>query len=556
MELLRERKVLEMYNSAKKDKFITKIFARLLPVQIILVAIQSVNGIVDGIIGGRLLGSESMAAVGLFSPLMTFLYAIACVIIVGSQVVGANYAGKGEEDNTNNIFSITVCLIGIIGVFAAIIMTTLRGPIATLLRGNKELENYMLGVAFSYVFDVLCAVFADYLQLRGDVKKTYIGFALLIITNVVFNILFIKIFKLGIMGLGLATTLSTVITALIMGLGFFDKKSKIHFTIYGLPWKEFFKILKYGSSAATFNIVLAIKSMVVNYVVLYIAGDIALGAMAVENSILGVVGSISMGIGTTTLTVGSVFYGEEDIEATKSVFRTSMKIGLILSLVVTAIIVGASTPLSYLFYGNEEAARVILREILLMSTFFIPLNVMICIFTKMYHIQGKMILTNVLSFLENGLVILVTLGMGFAFGMRGIWLALPISDLLLCVAILAFVWISKKTVTMKEEDLLLIKKAGGRRVFLNITEDTNLSEIYNDIKKCTGENDIFCSTLIELINREKGKVDLINVSVFEHEGTNACLRVWDRAYQFDLEKCALPYEVQNLIGITEVRFKL
>ena len=76
--------------TGKKDSFITKIYARLLPVQIILVAIQSINGIVDGIMGSRLLGSDAMAAVGLFAPLLTLLYAFGCIIIVGSQIVGSH----------------------------------------------------------------------------------------------------------------------------------------------------------------------------------------------------------------------------------------------------------------------------------------------------------------------------------------------------------------------------------------------------------------------------------------------------------------------------------
>lgn len=61
----------------REDAFVRKIYARLLPVQIIMVAIQSINGIVDGIIGSRLLGSDAMAAVGLFSPLLSLLYALA-----------------------------------------------------------------------------------------------------------------------------------------------------------------------------------------------------------------------------------------------------------------------------------------------------------------------------------------------------------------------------------------------------------------------------------------------------------------------------------------------
>ena len=183
-----------MFKNKRKDSFISKIYTRLLPVQIILVAIQSINGIVDGVVGSRLLGSEAMAAVGLFSPLLSLLYAVAFIIILGSQVLGSQYAGKGEAENTNRIFSITVCLITIVGVIVGIILTVFSEPLARLLKGDELLAAYMRGVAFSFLFDVMGAIFADYLQLVGNVKKTYLGMAMLIVTNVLLNVIFIRKF--------------------------------------------------------------------------------------------------------------------------------------------------------------------------------------------------------------------------------------------------------------------------------------------------------------------------------------------------------------------------
>lgn len=202
--------------TGKKDSFITKIYARLLPVQIILVAIQSINGIVDGIMGSRLLGSDAMAAVGLFAPLLTLLYAFGCIIIVGSQIVGSHYAGKGETDKISKIFSVTLCFIAIVGFIAAIFISIFNAQLSTLLKGDNLLSDYMLGVAFSFLFDSLCGVLSDYLQLIGNVKRTYIGLIALITSNILLNVIFIRFLELGIFGLGLATTLSTFITCFIM----------------------------------------------------------------------------------------------------------------------------------------------------------------------------------------------------------------------------------------------------------------------------------------------------------------------------------------------------
>ena len=253
-----------------------------------------------------------------------------------------------------------------------------------------------------------------------------------------------------------------------------------------LPWRKLGEILRFGSSAATFNIVLALKGFALNYIVLFFGGQIALGAMAVENSILGLIGAISVGIGTTTLTIGSVFYGEEDREAVKSVFRVSLKVGITLALIVTIVIMGFSRPLSVMFYGKEAAVRSILQDILVLSTIYIPLNVIICVFTKMYHIQGQMILTNILSFLENGLVIIVAFVLGILFRLRGIWLSLPVSSLMLLLGLIAYIWIKNKKISFEEEELILLSDTfrgnSDNNMYINIFGDTDISEILSQIK--------------------------------------------------------------------------
>ncbi len=554
--------------TGKKDSFITKIYARLLPVQIILVAIQSINGIVDGIMGSRLLGSDAMAAVGLFAPLLTLLYAFGCIIIVGSQIVGSHYAGKGETDKISKIFSVTLCFIAIVGFIAAIFISIFNAQLSTLLKGDNLLSDYMLGVAFSFLFDSLCGVLSDYLQLIGNVKRTYIGLIALITSNILLNVIFIRFLELGIFGLGLATTLSTFITCFIMAGVFFDSKSPIHFTLMQLPWRKLGEILRFGSSAATFNIVLALKGFALNYIVLFFGGQIALGAMAVENSILGLIGAISVGIGTTTLTIGSVFYGEEDREAVKSVFRVSLKVGITLALIVTIVIMGLSRPLSVMFYGKEAAVRSILQDILVLSTIYIPLNVIICVFTKMYHIQGQMILTNILSFLENGLVIIVAFVLGILFRLRGIWLSLPVSSLMLLLGLIAYIWIKNKKISFEEEELILLSDTfrgnSDNNMYINIFGDTDISEILSQIKafiichevnKHDAEN--FFAYIVELIKHQFKQYNMFNISIIYKEN-NIIVRIRNNDRDFKPLNISSEYktEIQTHLGISEVKVSL
>ena len=519
--------------------------------QIILVAIQSINGIVDGVVGSRLLGSEAMAAVGLFSPLLSLLYAVAFIIILGSQVLGSQYAGKGEAENTNRIFSITVCLITIVGVIVGIILTVFSEPLAGLLKGDELLAAYMRGVAFSFLFDVMAAIFADYLQLLGNVKKTYLGMIMLIGTNVLLNVIFIKHFDMGIFGLGFATTLSVIITCVIMGNGFFSSKSAVHLTLKDLPWNKILDIMKYGSSAATFNLVLALKGFSLNYIVLYIGGDIALGALSVYNSILGVTGAISMGVGTTTITIGSVFYGEGDSKAVKSVFDVSLRMGIILSVIVVVGFMVLSGPIANMFYGNEPEAGKILKDIIVLSTMYIPLNIILCVYTKMYHIKGKMVITNVLSFLENGLVIVVALVMGAMFGLKGVWLSMPLSGLLLAAWI---VFYSKLKGIMVEEE-------PENSMYMNIFRNDDISAIVEKTRQfmlshTSGIKDVegVCAYIRRLLEEESKQFDMFNYSViYKDEEVVVRIRNNEKDSELSISDENYKTEKQSYIGISEFK---
>ena len=54
-------------------KLISRLFFRLLPFQILLAAIASVNGIVSSLFATNYVGAEAMSAIGLYAPIAMFL---------------------------------------------------------------------------------------------------------------------------------------------------------------------------------------------------------------------------------------------------------------------------------------------------------------------------------------------------------------------------------------------------------------------------------------------------------------------------------------------------
>ena len=91
--------------SAKKGsseyRLLSGLFFKLLPYQVLLLAISAINGIVDSIYASNVIGKSAMTAIGLFGPFNHFLYAASIVFVSGSQMLyGRFLAHKRERINS------------------------------------------------------------------------------------------------------------------------------------------------------------------------------------------------------------------------------------------------------------------------------------------------------------------------------------------------------------------------------------------------------------------------------------------------------------------------
>ena len=91
---------------------ITKLMFRLLPVQAVLAAIGSINGIVSGFFAANYVGIDAMSAVSLYGPLSMFIGAVGTMITGGCGVICGKYLGQNRNDKLQDVFPlISFCLL-------------------------------------------------------------------------------------------------------------------------------------------------------------------------------------------------------------------------------------------------------------------------------------------------------------------------------------------------------------------------------------------------------------------------------------------------------------
>ena len=196
------------------------IFSKLLKFSIPLIlssVLQLLFNAADVVVVGRFAGDNSLAAVGSTGSLVNLLINLFMGLSVGTNVVAANYFGAKKPDELQD----TVHTAILVSIYSGLILTVVgifgAKPILTFMQAPEEVLNlaaiylriYFGGITATMVYNFGSAL----LRAKGDTRRPlYILLAAGII-NLILNLIFVIPFKMDVAGVGLATVISQVISA-------------------------------------------------------------------------------------------------------------------------------------------------------------------------------------------------------------------------------------------------------------------------------------------------------------------------------------------------------
>lgn len=230
---------------------------------------QQLYNMVDSLVIGNFVGKESLAAVSSTSSLIFLLVGLFTGIFSGAGVVISKYFGAGDTKNIQASIHTSVAF----GIISGVVMTiigTLLAPQILKLMGTPEIvfdkaiiyvRIYFLGIITVVLYNTASGIF----QAVGNSKSPLYYLITSSIVNVVLDLLFVIVFKMGIAGAAIATVIAQGVSVC---LAFYNlshtadvhrvnfKKIKIH--------KDMLKeILSMGIPSGVQNSVIALANVVV-----------------------------------------------------------------------------------------------------------------------------------------------------------------------------------------------------------------------------------------------------------------------------------------------------
>ena len=174
----------------------------------------------DVVVVGRFAGSQSLAAVGATSSLISLLVNIFIGMSVGANVLAAQYFGAHKQHDLEETVHTSMAMGGIGGLILAVIGVMLAEPLLELMGTPKDvlplstlyMKIFFLGMPATLVYNFGSAL----LRAVGDTRRPLYFLFFSGVVNVVMNLFFVIALSMGVAGVALATVISQCISACLV----------------------------------------------------------------------------------------------------------------------------------------------------------------------------------------------------------------------------------------------------------------------------------------------------------------------------------------------------
>lgn len=421
-----------------------KLFRFVLP-SVIMMVFTSIYGIVDGFFVSRFVGETQFASLNLIFPFIMILGAVGFMLGTGGNAVVSKALGEGDERKANRIFSMLIYTTVVIGIALALLGIVLARPIATLFAsGEKDMTVEEKAVLIEYCTNyarVILAVLPAFMLQNAfqgffvTAEKARLGLYVTIIAgcgNILFDALFVAVFKWGLIGAGIATALNQLIGG-VLPLLYFSRKndSLLRLCKTYFDGKVLLKVCINGLSELMTNISLSVVTILYNMQLMKIAGIAGVSAYGVMQYIGFIFIAVFLGYAIGSAPIVGYHYGAQNTDELKNIFKKSLRINAVLGIVMTAIACALAKPLSAIFVGYDKALLELTASgmrIYALGFLTVGLNIFAsAFFTALGNGGISLLISFSRTFVCQAIAVML---LPVFFGLNGVWSACAVAEVI------------------------------------------------------------------------------------------------------------------------------
>ena len=417
----------------ENSELIKRTFGKYLAMSILITLSATLGMMIDNVIAGNLLGSGAVAAIGMSLSVFMLFSGCAGILETGAVALCARALGNRDADRVNVLFSVSLAAALAVGAVLSAGGVAGAGALATMLGAasgelHADTAAYLSGICSGAFAIVLLQLLMGFTRLDNAPQLGIVAIVGMSVCDVVFNLVAVCVFDLGLRGMGLATALAYCVAVGICCTHFLSKGNTLHLVNPVPHVGQLAGVLKTGLPDSLTRATVMVRTFTFNWLLLTVASAGAVAALSMLSSVNSFASSVTIGVGQTATLLCGIFFGEEDRGALKATLRTGMRMGLVLSCALCAVVFAFAPQVVGLFglEGDAEAFGVVAVRAFILC---VPIDLINQLFVNYYQGTGNVRAASAIAVGQSGLfAVLFALGTVWFWGATAVWTSFLVGE--------------------------------------------------------------------------------------------------------------------------------
>lgn len=378
-------------------------------------------------------GTDGVTLLNLCLPIYNLIFAFGSMIGLGAAtryaILRAQGDARAQRYFSNAIFS--VCILAVpfmlVGIFR---------PDGLLRLMGGDADIVALGMNYARIFLMFTPFFmcnyvvASFVRNDGDPSLAMVATLSGSLFNVVFDYIFIFPMGLGLPGAALATAISPILSIAVCSAHFIKKSNTITFVRKAPSVRLLAQSCQLGISGFVGELSSGVTTTVFNFLLLCLAGNVAVAAYGVVANFALVATAIFNGVAQGAQPLVSQCYGKNEMAGARKLLLLGCGTALGLAALLYGVVFGYTDALTALFNSENSALMAEFAHsgmrIYFVGYFFAGCNIVAAGYLGAVNRPAEASITS----LCRGMVAIVvcSLVLSALFGMNGVWAAFPVSE--------------------------------------------------------------------------------------------------------------------------------
>lgn len=429
---------------------VKKQFAKYVSLNILGMVGMSCYIIADSFFIAKAEGANGLTALNLVLPLYNLIFAIGSMVGVGSAIRYSVLKTRGDSSADSYLFNALffTAVLGLVftfvGIFAPEKLLTLLGADSTIVETGRDYTRIFMCFGPIFMWNYVANAYV-----RNDGAPTVAMIATLSssLFNIVFDYVLMFPLKMGMKGAALATVLSPVLGITICSFHLFSKRSNVKIKPCIPSIKRLISSCQVGIPAFVGEMSSGVITLVFNYVLLSLAGNIVVAAYGVVANVSLVTLAVFNGIAQGSQPLISRNHGAERHSDVNSLKKLSLIVALVMGIILYAVMYFATDPIVAVFNSEHNAQLAEYAntgvKLYFIGVLFAGLNIVgSSFFSAVEKAKEAAVISVLRGFV---LVVLFVLILPKTLGVNGVWLSYPAGEFsTMLVMIVMFLLTNKK----------------------------------------------------------------------------------------------------------------